>query len=376
MVWMLLICGTAWLGATEAAPAAACEADDAKMFKSVEELAGPSDVDTCIGQRPFVLRRAVWEKEGGADCSRLLSGSPGELLRVLGDGTIVSDLCTSSDDAGLGAKDLGVGTTLREALQRGAAGEPLYYTMTLPLGSVVAATASCGGGLPGRLDNRAWIRCLGPVFAKQLGEATGFSCELITTAFPILNCSALNIYAAIAAGQNLFVGAAGTGMQMHRDMLAANVWAVQQSGRKQFVFCPEELARVVAASDGTVLVDAFNASSWSNANLPVPFDPSACRHVELSAGDLVSWPSRWLHQSLNSKAVRHPPPLQPPPSPPPPFEELPSRVGLLSVAASSFSLDANSVEHFFESVSQYLTISAELEPLVAKMKGCREQLPT
>jgi hypothetical protein len=46
---------------------------------------------------------------------------------------------------------------------------------------------------------------------------------------------------------------------------------------------------------GSVAIDAFNASSWGAA-----FAPVACVHAELAPGDLVYWPSRWYHQSLNA----------------------------------------------------------------------------
>lgn len=240
--------------------------------------------------------------------------------------------------------------------------------------------------------------------------------------------------------QNLFVGTAGTGMRMHRDMLVAHVWAVQQSGSaatakssslharplqhdaraargdqtkragadwrairgtgfpgwmrrsKRFVFCPESAAPLLTSPDGMVRVDAFNRSSW-----PAAFEPLSCFHVELHPGDLVTalprqphtprpihhhqqldtpsthhqlyscrqllqtcrrpsdrrvtpaqvhWPSRWLHQSLNTER---------------------------SVAVSSFSLDEGLAEAFFESVPY--SPSRAAHPPILCFAGRRSWMP-
>lgn len=157
---------------------------------------------------------------------------------------------------------------------------------------------------------------------------------------------------------------------MHQDQLIAHVWGVQLAGRKRFVFCPEsELSRCTSPSG--VTVDAFNSSTWGTAEKSMDshslsstgsaetngavkqdgsfsrFRPSACYHVSLEPGDLVYWPSRWLHQSYQQER---------------------------SVALSSFSLGKQIASGFFKSMEQYF--AGALDPkMVARMKNCSDSLP-
>eukprot|EP01043_Picozoa_sp_COSAG02_P062049 COSAG02_NODE_8470_length_2561_cov_4.918765_2_plen_154_part_00 len=152
-------------------------------------------------------------------------------------------------------------------------------------------------------------------------------------------------------------------MAMHQDQLIAHVWGLQLAGRKRFVFCPEsELPRCIASNGATV--DAFNSSTWGTpaesanhetsstggnggANGTAGFQPAACFHVSLEPGDLVYWPSRWLHQSYQEER---------------------------SVALSSFSLSKNISAGFFESMNRYF--AGAIEPRLAdKMRTCSSLLP-
>jgi|EP01043_Picozoa_sp_COSAG02_P028446 hypothetical protein len=152
-------------------------------------------------------------------------------------------------------------------------------------------------------------------------------------------------------------------MAMHQDQLIAHVWGLQLAGRKRFVFCPEsELPRCVASNGATV--DAFNSSTWGTAAEPAKHDesstgdnadmtgisafrPAACFHVSLEPGDLVYWPSRWLHQSYQEER---------------------------SVALSSFSLSKNISAGFFESMDRFF--AGAIEPrLAVKMRSCSKLLP-
>lgn len=129
------------------------------------------------------------------------------------------------------------------------------------------------------------------------------------------------------------------------DMLLTHVWAVQLAGAKRFVFCPEsELSKTAIRGDRNgANIDAFNTSSWGVAPA---FDPSACFHAELAPGDLVYWPSRWLHQSFQEQR---------------------------SVALSSFSIGKGLRDRFFESVKEHF--SGLDGGLVAQMKACAHTLP-
>jgi hypothetical protein len=150
---------------------------------------------------------------------------------------------------------------------------------------------------------------------------------------------------------------------MHQDQLIAHVWGLQLAGRKRFVFCPEsELPRCVAANGATI--DAFNSSTWgttgessnhvtsstediAGANDTDAFQPAACFHVSLEPGDLVYWPSRWLHQSYQEGR---------------------------SVALSSFSLSKAISAGFFESMDRYF--AGAIDPrLEDKMRTCSSLLP-
>ena len=138
---------------------------------------------------------------------------------------------------------------------------------------------------------------------------------------------------------------------MHQDQLIAHVWGLQLAGRKRFVFCPEsELPRCVAANGATI--DAFNSSTWGKHATPgaatfSAFRPAACFHVSLEPGDLVYWPSRWLHQSYQEER---------------------------SVALSSFSLSKAISAGFFESMDRYF--AGAIDPrLEDKMRTCSSLLP-
>ena len=137
-------------------------------------------------------------------------------------------------------------------------------------------------------------------------------------------------------------------MAMHQDQLIAHVWGLQLAGRKRFVFCPEsELPRCISPNGATV--NAFNSTTWNATPGVVSFSafrPAACFHVLLEPGDLVYWPSRWLHQSYQQER---------------------------SVALSSFSLSKSISAGFFESMEQRFT-SVE-QRLVAKMRNCSNVLP-
>jgi hypothetical protein len=226
-------------------------------------------------------------------------------------------------------------------------------------------------------------------------------------------------------------------MVLHQDQLIAHVWGLQLAGKKRFVFCPEsEISRCTAPSTGAT-VDAFNSSSWTPLPPPPPpsaspaaaagssaaatapggggggvpslfpdFQPSACYHVSLEAGDLVYWPSRWLHQSYQQgdySTVRFTTARS--------YRYYAAMIAALSavlsavcckqwsdsivcvplrvchcvracvncvaagrsVALSSFSLSKQIAPEFFESVSKYFE---DLDPrLVAKMQTCRPYLP-
>ena len=140
-------------------------------------------------------------------------------------------------------------------------------------------------------------------------------------------------------------------MAMHQDQLIAHVWGLQLAGRKRFVFCPEsELPRCITPNGATV--NAFNSSTWGEhaargAATFSAFRPAACFHVSLEPGDLVYWPSRWLHQSYQEER---------------------------SVALSSFSLGTDISAGFFESVERYFAGGVE-QRLVAKMRDCSALLP-
>ena len=148
-------------------------------------------------------------------------------------------------------------------------------------------------------------------------------------------------------------------MAMHQDRLVAHVWGLQLDGRKRFVFCPESELQHCIASSG-VTVDAFNSSTWGTQMLtkddtnstsesgPLPaFRPAACYHVSLEPGDLVYWPSRWLHQSYQQER---------------------------SVALSSFSLGKNISSAFFASMDRFFENTVDAS-LVAQMRRCSSFLP-
>ncbi|GMI09319.1 hypothetical protein TrVE_jg747 [Triparma verrucosa] len=82
----------------------------------------------------------------------------------------------------------------------------------------------------------------------------------------------------------LFVGASGTGMEMHSDMIRTHVWTAQIEGEKQAVFCPP----------GSKKFDAFSTT--------VPHDDRGdCLWAALQPGELLFWPSTWRHQTFNSQ---------------------------------------------------------------------------
>ena len=81
----------------------------------------------------------------------------------------------------------------------------------------------------------------------------------------------------------VFVGAPGTGMEMHSDMIRTHVWTAQLSGEKQAVFCPP----------GGKPFDAFSTN--------VPKVSEICLWTALQPGELLFWPSNWLHQTFNSR---------------------------------------------------------------------------
>ena len=82
----------------------------------------------------------------------------------------------------------------------------------------------------------------------------------------------------------IFVGASGTGMEMHSDMIRTHVWTAQIQGEKQAVFCPP----------GSKKFDAFSPT--------IPHhDKSNCLWATLQPGELLFWPSTWRHQTFNAK---------------------------------------------------------------------------
>jgi hypothetical protein len=180
-----------------------------------------------------------------------------------------------------------------------SAGEELYFQAAIPVRSAVARAALCPT-LPRLLNNSAFFDCLTPLYERRLSEAQ---------------------YSWMA----LFVGGGGMGMQLHNDRLVANVFAVQQVGRKRFVFCPQSEEEQLLQSDGIRMIDLFNASTWTDASR---FEPLRCLHVELGPGDLVHWPSKWFHQSFQAER---------------------------SVALSSFALDRTRFPDFLASATQYHT---------------------
>ena len=293
-------------------------------FRPLPEPSSLAGADALSGLHPYVLRRRVRLQAGSeSDCETTaalaLAGDDRALLKLLGESAVVEDLAAYAEVSGLEP-----GTTLAAALRRQREGERLYYQTRLQLQSAAHASAlrsQCvNGSLPRHLDNAEWQSCLGPA------------------ALDPLSASALSWLA-------VFVGVAHTGMALHRDMLITHVWAVQLAGSKRFVFCPEsELSNTAIPGDQHgANIDAFNTSSWRTAPA---FDPSACFHAELAPGDLVYWPSRWLHQSFHEER---------------------------SIALSSFSIGKGLRDGFFETVKEYFP--GLDQGLVAQMKACAHALP-
>ncbi|GMI01874.1 hypothetical protein TrST_g10446 [Triparma strigata] len=81
----------------------------------------------------------------------------------------------------------------------------------------------------------------------------------------------------------IFVGVEGTGMEMHKDTIRTHVWTAQLEGEKQAVFCPPGSKKIEAFGE-TLSTDGSNSCLWA----------------ALQPGELLFWPSNWLHQTLNS----------------------------------------------------------------------------
>merc|ERR1712091_123143 len=100
------------------------------------------------------------------------------------------------------------------------------------------------------------------------------------------------------------MGVPGTGMELHRDNLRNHVWGIQLSGTKSFTFCDPSMAHVYKIAGGLGDSSPINVYDKNvRRDWPVFSESGRCYQAELHQGDLVYWPSNWLHQSQNKKGL-------------------------------------------------------------------------
>ena len=91
----------------------------------------------------------------------------------------------------------------------------------------------------------------------------------------------------------LYIGGAGTGSGLHKDVLSTSAWNAVISGRKEWIFFPP-------TDDENLYGLNFDAFSPDLARMPLlaKTNPSWCIQ---EAGDIVFTPSDWAHQVRNVK---------------------------------------------------------------------------
>jgi len=99
----------------------------------------------------------------------------------------------------------------------------------------------------------------------------------------------------------IFVGAEGTGMEMHKDNLRTEIWSAQLTGEKQLVACNPR-------KSGTVYPEEYGDRAYVNAFDPdmkefPNFAQSDCVWGALQPGELIHWPSTWYHQTKNTRGI-------------------------------------------------------------------------
>ena len=99
----------------------------------------------------------------------------------------------------------------------------------------------------------------------------------------------------------IFVGAEGTGMEMHKDNLRTDIWTAQITGEKQLVACnPSKSGAVYAEEYG----DRANVNAFDPDMDAFPkFADADCVWGALQPGEILHWPSTWYHQSKNTRGV-------------------------------------------------------------------------
>ena len=178
----------------------------------------------------------------------------------------------------------------RERLRAGAEGVPLYGAVNLDL--KLRRDLYARARLPASLDDDALMQCLGEVHAATWLQKLYWV--------------------------QMFMGGGNTGMELHRDNLQNNVWGLQLSGKKAFVFCEPMAHRAAAmgamgsmSGDSSGHINTFDAAGAGGdggdegvkrrAEVRATFEAKGkCWKVLLAPGDLVYWPSRWYHQSRNA----------------------------------------------------------------------------
>lgn len=280
----------------------------------------PWDDVTRYMSAPFVLRGRVpsWQGWGGWSLlcvEQVVSAmrNPFPTVRIDGTGTDMFDTSLSTLVA-----------EARAAKENGIV--PIYGVLTLDLAQRQEVWGNLG--LPRALRDDLFLACLGRQDPR--GKiAADFMDDFLWS--------------------QIFVGAEGSGMQMHRDNLRTHVWSAQLEGEKQMVACKgskgssaKQRATWQSKFSDVALIDAFRPID--HEHFP-DFVSADCVWAAAEPGDLLFWPSNWYHQTLNANGT--------------------------SIAVSGMALDGLVASEFLSGVRRH---PGGTRPVRAAVKKCFREL--
>ncbi|GMI01854.1 hypothetical protein TrST_g10437 [Triparma strigata] len=92
----------------------------------------------------------------------------------------------------------------------------------------------------------------------------------------------------------LLISQPGSGMPFHIDQEYSHFWALQLSGSKTFVFCPQDLGGDLYMG----AYDPYNNTDAARARFPrYEAVQDQCYRASVKAGDMLYWESHWWHST-------------------------------------------------------------------------------